>query len=82
MYPSGFLLFEETAILHASLRRRILELAFSGSLASGLCAYSVLLFLHGAYYEPEVFTGVALSEIRSSEICARKCGCAHTHVHV
>lgn len=81
-YPSGFLLFKKTAILHALLRGPVTELAFSGSRASGLCAYPVLLFLHAAYYEPEVCSGVALSEIRSREMCARRyaCVCAQAYM--
>lgn len=81
-HPSGFLLFKKTAALHALLRGPITELAFSGSQASGLCAYPVLLFLHAAYYEPEVYTGIALSEIRSWKMCARKCGCVCAHTHM
>lgn len=69
-----FLLFKKTAQLHAYLHGLITKLAFSGSQASGLCAYPVLLFLNAAYYEPEVYTGVALSEIMSREMCTRKCG--------
>lgn len=65
---------------HALLCGLITEFAFSRSQASGLYAYPVLLFLHTAYYEPEVYTGVALSEIRR-EMCARKCGCVCVPIH-
>lgn len=83
MQPICFccLLFKKTAIPHALLRGLITELAFSGSQASGLCAHPVLLFLHATYYEPEVCTGVALSEIRGREMSARRCGGVCVPIH-
>lgn len=77
-----FSAFQENGCTPCVTAWPVTDLAFSGSQASGLCAYLVFLFLHSAYYEPEVYSGVALSEIRSSEKSARKCAgvCAHAHM--
>lgn len=79
-----FLLFK-TKIATPCIAVCITELTSSGSQASGICAYTVLLFLHTAYYEPGVCSGVALSEIRRREMHTRKkkglfvpiCMCVH-----
>lgn len=60
-----FSAFQENGCTPCITAWPVTDLAFSGSQASGLCAYPVFLFLHSAYYEPEVYSGVALSEIRS-----------------